>query len=434
MTRAMIARLPFFYGWVIIGVVFVTMGVGVNARTAFSLLFPPILDEFGWDRGVTAGAFSFGFLVSAALSPLLGRLVDTQGPRVLNEVGVVLIGAGLLLATLVHAPWQLYATLGMLVGSGSVCLGYTGQALFLPNWFVRRRGLAMSLAFSGVGVGSIILLPWLQGLIVHVGWRAACFALGVLVLVLLLPLNLLIRHRPQDIGLEPDGDRTTHDDAHVSARSNVVDADWVAVNWTLGRAVRTGRFWWIAVGYFCALFAWYAVQVHQTKYLIEIGFSPGTAAWALGAVSLAGIPGQIGLGHLSDRVGREFVWGIGNLGFVLCCLFLLLLRQTPSPALLYTMVIAQGALGYGVTSVIGAIPAEIFQGRHYGAIFGTLMLASISGGAAGPWVTGVLHDETGSYELAFWVSLGCSVLSALAIWLAAPRKVRAVAGRIGRLA
>ena len=427
-------RLPFYYGWVVVAVTFVTMAIGVNARTAFSLLFPPILDEFGWDRGVTAGAFSFGFLVSAALSPLLGKLVDTQGPRVLNELGVVLIGAGLLLATLVHAPWQLYATLGMLVGSGSVCLGYTGQALFLPNWFVRRRGLAMSLAFSGVGVGSIILLPWLQGLIVRAGWRAACFALGVLVLALLLPLNLLIRHRPQDIGLEPDGDRSARDAAQAGARSNVVDADWVAVNWTLGRAVRTGRFWWVAIGYFCALFAWYAVQVHQTKYLIEIGFSPGTAAWALGAVSLAGIPGQIGLGHVSDRVGREVVWGIGNLGFVLCCLFLLLLRQTPSPTLLYLMVIAQGALGYGVTSVIGAIPAEIFQGRHYGAIFGTLMLASITGGAAGPWVTGVLHDETGSYELAFWVALGCSVLSALAIWLAAPRKVRAVAGRVGRLA
>ena len=282
--------------------------------------------------------------------------------------------------------------------------------------------------------GSIILLPWLQGLIVRAGWRAACFALGIVVLALLLPLNLLIRQRPQDIGLEPDGDRTARDAAQAGGRSNVVDADWVAINWTLGRAVRTGRFWWIAVGYFCALFAWYAVQVHQTKYLIEIGFSPGTAAWALGAVSLAGIPGQIGLGHVSDRVGREVVWGIGNLGFVLCCLFLLLLRQTPSPTLLYLMVIAQGALGYGVTSVIGAIPAEIFQGRHYGAIFGTLMLASITGGAAGPWVTGVLHDETGSYELAFWVALGCSVLSALAIWLAAPRKVRAVAGRVGRLA
>ena len=174
-TSRSLARLPFFYGWVVVAVVFITMGVGVNARTAFSLLFPPILDEFGWDRGVTAGAFSFGFIVSAALSPSLGKLMDTRGPRVVNEIGVVLIAAGLLLAPLVHEPWHLYATLGMLVGGGSVCLGYTGQGLFLPNWFVRRRGLAMSIAFSGVGVGSVILLPWLQGLIVRAGWRSACF-------------------------------------------------------------------------------------------------------------------------------------------------------------------------------------------------------------------------------------------------------------------
>jgi MFS family permease len=434
MPTSVSARLPFFYGWVIVAVVFITMGVGVNARTAFSLLFPPILDEFGWDRGVTAGAFSFGFIVSAALSPSFGKLMDSHGPRVVNEIGVVLIAAGLMLATFVHQPWHLYATLGMLVGAGSVCLGYTGQGLFLPNWFVRRRGLAMSIAFSGVGVGSIILLPWLQGLIAQAGWRYACFAMGILVLVLLLPLNLLVRHRPHDIGLEPDGDRSALGASHASRRSNVVDPAWVAVDWTLRRALRTGRFWWIAMGYFCALFAWYAIQVHQTKYLMEVGFSPSVAAWALGAVSLAGIPGQIGLGHLSDRIGREFVWCVGSLGFVVCCLLLLLLRQAPSATVLYIMVIAQGALGYGVTSVIGAIPAEIFQGRHYGAIFGTLMLASITGGAAGPWLTGVLHDETGSYDLAFWVALGCSVLSALAIWIAAPRKVRAVAGRIGRLA
>ena len=91
-------------------------------------------------------------------------------------------------------------------------------------------------------------------------------------------------------------------------------------------------------------------------------------------------------------------------------------------------------MGYGITSVIGAIPAEIFQGRHYGAIFGTLMLASIAGGAAGPWVAGVLHDATGSYDLAFWIAGSGSLLSAVAIWLAAPRKVRAVAGRARRSA
>jgi MFS family permease len=422
-------RLPIYYGWIIVAVVFVTMGVGVNARTAFSLLFPPILAEFGWERGVTAGAFSFGFLVSAALSPSLGRLMDRRGPRVVIELGVILIGAGLLLATLVTRPWQLYATLGVMVGGGSVCLGYTGQSLFLPDWFVRRRGLAMSLAFSGVGVGSMILLPWLQILIGRSGWRAACWALGLLVLLLLVPLNLLLRRRPQDMGLEPDGDRAAAPGA-AARPSNVVDAAWAAVDWTLGRAARTARFWWIAIGYFCGLFAWYAVQVHQTKYLIEIGFSPTDAAWALGFVSLAGIPGQITLGWLSDRIGREWVWTAGTLGFAICYAALLLLAATPTMPLLYVMVVAQGMLGYGLTSVVGAIPAEIFQGRHYGSIFGTLMLASIGGGAVGPWLTGVLHDRTGSYTLAFWISIACSVISAVAIWLAAPRKVRAVAGKL----
>jgi MFS family permease len=417
-----------------VAVAFVTMAVGVNARTAFSLLFPRILDEFGWERGVTAGAFSFGFLVSAVLSPLVGRLMDRRGPRVVIEAGVGVMAAGLLLATRVRQPWHLYATLGVLVGAGGNCLGYTAHALFLPNWFVRRRGLAMSVAFSGVGVGSVVLLPWLDGLIQRAGWRAGCWAMGVLVLALLAPLNLLARRRPAELGLEPDGDRGPPGAAARGRTANAVDAAWVAVDWTLDRALRTARFWWIAVGYFCGMFAWYAVQVHQTRYLVEIGFSATEAAWALGAVSLVAIPGQIALGHLSDRVGREWAWTGGCLGFALCYLTLLVLRHAPTPPLLHLMVVAQGTLGYALTSVIGAIPAEIFEGRHYGIILGTLMLAAIGGGAAGPWVTGLLYDATRSYTLAFWLAIGCTALSALAIWLAAPRKVRAVAGRIDRSA
>jgi MFS family permease len=428
--RFTLRRLPVFYGWVVVAVAFITMGVGVNARTAFSLLFPPILNEFGWERGMTAGAFSFGFLVSAGLSPFVGRLMDRRGPRAVIEMGVGLMAAGLMLAPLVHRPWHLYATLGVLVGGGANCLGYTGQSLFLPNWFVRRRGLAMSVAFSGVGIGSIIVLPWLQAMIGRAGWRAACWTLGFLVLALLAPLNLLLKRRPEDLGLEPDGDYAVSTSIEGSSTLNVVDAAWVAVDWTLGRAIRTARFWWIAVGYCCGLFAWYAVQVHQTKYLVEIGVSATHAAWALGFVSMAGIPGQILLGHISDRIGREWVWTVGSLGFALCYLALLGLQHGPMPILLAVMVASQGMLGYGLTSVIGAIPAELFQGQYYGTIFGTLMLAAITGGAAGPWVTGALYDATGSYTLAFWLAIGCSALSAWAIWLAGPRQVRTVAGRV----
>jgi MFS family permease len=199
-------RLPFFYGWVVVAVTFVTMAIGVNARTAFSLFFPPIISEFGWERGVTAGAFSFGFVVSGVVSPLIGRLMDRAGPRAVMELGVVLMGGGLLLAPLTSEPWHLYVTIGVMVGAGSVCLGYSGQSLFLPNWFIRKRGFAIGIAFAGVGIGSVTLLPWVQHMIEQTGWRTACTAMGVLILIVLAPINLFLHRRPEDIGLQPDGD------------------------------------------------------------------------------------------------------------------------------------------------------------------------------------------------------------------------------------
>ena len=405
------------------------MGIGVNARSAFSLLFPPILDEFHWDRGVTAGAFSFGFVVSGILSPLIGRMMDRFGPRAVMKLGTGLMAAGFLLAPFTSEPWHLYLTIGVLVGGGSVCLGYSGQSLYLPNWFVRTRGLAIGLAFSDVGLGSVTLLPRVQLLILGAGWREACQALGLLILIVLTPINLLLRKRPEDMGLRPEGDSAA-ESAHPAHPSNIVDPVWAATDCTLGRAVRTVRFWWLALGYFTALYAWYAVQVHnQTKYLQEIGFTANRAAWALGLVSLIGVAGQISLGHVSDQIGREWIWAVSNLGFVICYLALIVLRYDPSVSWLYLMVAAQGGLGYGLTSVMGAMVAEIFQGRNFGGIFGTVMLAALAGGAAGPWLTGALHDALGNYTLAFWLGVGMSVLSALAIWRASPRKVRAVAGR-----
>jgi MFS family permease len=342
------------------------------------------------------------------------------------------MGAGLLLAPLTREPWHLYLTLGVMVGGGSVCVGYSGQSLYLPNWFVRRRGLATSIAFAGVGVGSVILLPWMQVLIERSGWRAACWTMGLLILLVLAPLNLLLRKKPEQMGLQPDGDGVVGGTA-APPPSNVVDAAWAATEWTLRRAMRTARFWWIVLGYFCGLYAWYAVQVHQTNYLTEIGFSPTVAAWALGLVSLAGIPGQIALGHLSDRIGREWVWTIGAVGFAVSYAMLIALQAHPTLALLTLMVLTQGALGYGLTSVLSAVVAEIFQGEHYGSIFGTIMLAAILGGAAGPWLTGVLYDATASYTPGFALCVALSLASAVAIWLAGPRQIRAVAGQVERV-
>jgi len=182
-----------------------------------------------------------------------------------------------------------------------------------------------------------------------------------------------------------------------------------------------------------SLYAWYAVQVHQTKFLNEIGFPPAVAAYALGLVGLTGSVGQIVLGHLSDRIGREWVWTMSAVGFALCYALLLAMRQYPTPALLYLMVTAQGFLGYGMSAVYSALPLELFQGKQYGAIAGMLSVASSLGAGLGPWVTGALYDRTGSYTQAFEIGVILSLVSIICIWLAAPRKVRVVAGQVARL-
>ena len=424
-------RLPFFYGWIVVAVAFVTMAIGVNARTAFSLLFPAVITEFGWDRATTAGAFSFGFLTAALLGPLMGRLVDRKGPVWLMQIGVLAIAAGLALASLATQPWHLYLSQGLLVGAGSSAVGYSGQALYLPNWFARRRGLAISIAYAGAGIGAIVLLPQVQGIISASGWRTACLTLAGITLVVLAPLNLLIRRRPQDLGLMPDGDTAA---GAIARRSvHVVDPVWAATTWTLARALRTARFWWLVLANATAMYAWYAVQVHQTKYLVSLGTSPTMAAWVLGIASLAGIPGGIALGILSDRIGREPVWAIGCTGFVLTYALLIALAYAPHQgtlawALLWAMVLAQGLLGYGITSVFSPVVAEVFEGPHFGTIFGTLMIGALSGGAAGPFVHGLLHDITGSDLPGFALGILASLVSIAAIWIAAPRKVR----RVGR--
>jgi len=425
-----LARLPFYYGWVVIAVAFVTMAIGVNVRTSFSLLFPPILDEFGWQRGVTAAAFSVGFMASVVLAPLVGVLMDRWGPRAVVPIGAATAALGLVAATFVASPVGLYATLGVMVVGASIAMSYLCHSMFLPNWFVRRRGLAIGIAFSGVGVGAIVILPWLQSVIEVDGWRHACIALAVILVIVVIPLNFALqRTQPSDLGLEPDGDQTDDGIAGTHGAIDViVDRDWAERNWTFRGACRTPRFWWIASAYFTALYAWYAVQVHQTRYLLDTGFNADVAATTLGLVGLFGIAGQIGIGALSDRIGREWGWTIAMVGYAACYGALIVLEARPSLGLVYFIAAAQGLMGYGIGSLYGVIANEVFAGPRFATIFSFLALGGNFGAAAGPWLTGDVFDRTGSYASAFWLCGALSLVSILCIWKAAPRKVRLAAG------
>ncbi len=428
MSRPVI-RLPFFYGWAVVAIAFVTMGVAVNSRTMFSLLFPPILEEMQWGTSTTAAAFSVGFLATALFAPLIGYSIDRFGARHVLPVAATFVAVGLTWTTAVTEPWQLYLCFGLLVVGASVAVSYMGHGAFLPNWFVRRRGLALGIAYSGVGFGAIILFPWLQTLIDGPGWRQACIALALLIVVIVIPLNLLFqRTRPEELNLLADGDGRA--EARAAAEKLVVDKEWVAREWTLSMAIRTSRFWWVFGGTGSALFVWYAIQVHQTRYLLLVGFESTQAALALGLVPFCGLVGQLGMGLFSDRAGREWGWTLSCSGFALCYAAFLLMEGEASPWLLYLMIGTQGLLGYGLPILTSAIPAEIFGGKNFGAIFGAISVSAALGPSVGPWLTGWLHDVQGDYRLGFAVGIGMCLFSILCVWMAAPRKIRRVAGQV----
>lgn len=424
-----------FYGWIVVAVAFVTMAVSVNSRTGYSLLFPAISAEFGWSSATITGAFALGFLCSSAFIPVAGIVMDRYGPRIAIPMSASLVVAGYIGCMFATTPVMLYIFAGLMAVVGSLIMSYTGHSMFLPNWFVRRRGLAVGIAFGGVGVGAVVLLPALQWVIETEGWRIGCLAIAVTVAVVVIPLNLAFqRLSPQSMGLQPDGDEDPAEATKPLPPDAVVDRAWVETEWTVGKALHTAKFWWIGLAYFCGLFVWYAVQIHQTKFLLAQGIGAAEAAAALGLVALFGIVGQVFIGGYSDRAGREVGWSLSMLGYLICSILLLMLESAPSRTLLYAMVATQGLLGYGVASLYGAVSADVFGGKSFSRIFSILVLFGNSGAAAGVFFLGVIEDQTGGYALGWWLSLLASAVSIAAIWLAAPRHVRLVAGQAARRA
>ncbi len=420
---------PIYYGWIVVAIAFVTMAIAITARTSFSLLYPEILNDFGWSRGVTAGAYSIGFFASIALLPVVGLLMERFGARFVIPLGAALVSGGFAMMSYINDPIGLYVAMGLLIVNGSMSMSYIVHSMFLPNWFVRNRGLAFGIAFSGVGVGAIVLLPIIQELINAEGWRETCLKMAIVVALVIIPLNIIFqRTSPEAIGLKVDGesDHGEQTNSNPLRREVIIDRVWAETEWTVLKAATTARFWAMFIAFFGALFVWYGLQVHQTKFLIDQGFAPSFAATALGFVAFFGIFGQIGIGALSDRIGRELAWTLSLAGFGAASILMLLIIKSPSMVLVYLAIATQGLLGYGMAALFGPITAEVFSGKRTASILATMGIGGNLGGGAGAWTLGALHDAYGSYEPGLWLCWALSILSMLCIWIVSPSRVRRV--------
>jgi len=424
------ARLPFFYGWVILGAVccagFSRAGGGV---AILSIFVAPMTDHFGWSRTAISGAASVGGLLAALASPRLGRLLDRAGARLILSVAVLTTGLACMALSLTQSLavfYLLYCVIRMNF-AGPFDLGIYGA---VNNWFVVRRTTANAIATTAQMVGLVILPLIAQAAIVWFSsWRAGWIAVGIAVFAVgFLPSVMLVVRAPEDLGLRPDGQAP--ETAPIAAPNGISSiaaappiADVAAIqplqerHFTRPQALRTRAFWLLALFTVFSYPVQAGVSLHQAAYLVERGLSPTVAATIVGAFSLASGCGSLGFGFLPRRLPIRYM--LGAVGALQAVGVLGLLAATTTPA----FYLAAAVFGLGIGGLLMLPPvawADYFGRRSFGAIRGVALTFQVLAQAAGPLLSGVLRDATGTYVLSLECFAILSVLAMIAALFARP--------------
>jgi MFS family permease len=405
-----------FYGWVVVAISFVTIAVGLTMRSSFTVFYVAILREFGWSRASTAGAYSLALITAGLAGLAMGALIDRFGPRTVMPAGATILSLGLLGLYRMTTIWEFYFLFGVVVSVGVSALWWVPHAAILSNWFVKKRSTALGIAMAGMGTGGVIFLPLIQYLILKFGWRETFVIMGAVVFLTLVPLTAIFqRHKPEDMGLAPDGapESAERTGPRRLRESVVVDTAWASRDWSIGTALKTRRLWLL---FFVSVGTGFRVSVIT----------------AIGIAAVVGSLGSVAGGFFSDRFGREIPYTLSCIVTVLGIVILMLIGDMSHPWLLAAYALLFGIGSGSNTPLLPAIQADIFQGRHFGSIFGFTNLGFGVGGAVGPWFAGAIFDATRSYTIAFSAVVVVVLATVLFVWMAAPRKVRRVGAQASK--
>lgn len=404
LARTLAARLPFYYGWVVLGGLclagFARQG---PALAPLSVFVEPMTREFGWSRAAISGAVSLGGVLAALAAPIIGPLLDRRGPRLVLCVAVLVNSAALYLLSFTPSLLVFYFLfcIARMNWAASFDLAIYGA---INNWFVERRAFASSVATLAQMAGLVVLPLVAQFAIDHGGWRNGWAAIGFLTLAIgLLPSWLLLARRPEDLGLVPDGGvRPAPTGATIRQPEQ---------QFSRRDAIRTPAFWMLLAYTILVYPVQAGVSLHQAPHLIERGISPTVAAAIVATFSAASGLGTLACSLLPRRLPLRFV--LAFVGAVMATGPLLMTRIS-GPLDGY---VAGAVYGFGIGAMLTLLPvawADYFGRSNFGAIRGVTLSAQVLAQATGPLLSGALHDWTGNYMVSLYTFAGLASLSVVA--------------------
>ncbi|MFC1897767.1 MFS transporter [Chloroflexota bacterium] len=416
-----------FFGWwtVIASGILALWGMGYHAY-GFSALFKPIASELNFSRTATSVPASIGRLEGGFEAPLSGWITDRFGPKWIVLFGVFLVGVGLILMNYINSLWTFYAVWGVILGTG-INIGLTVPLhAAISNWFVKKRGLALSIFMVFSGLSGVAVLPLIAWLISTQGWRTTCLIGGLVMWLVGLPLAwfFLKQHRPEYYGLLPDGttvEEKATDTNQMIGRGMEYATEVEEVEFTLRQAMRTPAFWLLITVYTIHALVMPSVQTHTIPLLTDMEIDPLKAAGMMVIMIGASIPARFIGGLLADHIKKSHLRFLVGIAYFLQAIGFTVFLLNQTITMIYIFFILYG-IGQGLGFVTSIVRARYFGRKAIGSIQGISMLISTPLGVIGPIYTGWICDTTGSYLTAFYLFTALLAVSAvIATFIPSPK-------------
>jgi len=396
-----------FYGWwIVVACFFISLYTGGVVFYGFTAFFEPLADKFHWSYAQISFAASLRGMEAGLLAPLVGILVDRWGSRRLLVSGTIISTLGLILLSRTASLAMFYGAFLLLAVGMSICSS-TVLMTAVANWFNKKIGIATGIMVSGYGFSGL-LVPLIVRLIDTYDWQKALTILAVGMLALCLPLSLVVRHKPEQYGYQPDGEV----EGNLTSGDNSAPVKPAEVNIGTRQALKSRTFWHIALSLLCQAVIVSAVVTHIMPYLTSIHVTRASSSLIASALSLVSISGRLGLGWLGDRFDKRRVIASA---FAMMCGGLVCLGFASSEAIwALTPFLILFGIGYGGNNTLRASVISEFFGRgNFGAIHGFVLGIIALGSIVGPPVAGWVFDNWGSYQPIWLVFAGLAVVAIL---------------------